>query len=148
MSPVPGTRWRVRLACSVRLRCLQACLVLALCLAVWLVVAPRWGRSAAVLVTVLTATGLVWRAGLDSRRRPDGLMLYPDGLLERLDGTAPWRSGRPLGLLQWPGMLALTVRYDDGGAETVLALSDALDAEAFRGLAAWARRHTRSHAVS
>lgn len=141
MEAVPGAGARVRLARSARLSWLQGGFVLAAAATAWLMTAPRLGPLAAGCAALLAAGWLAWRAGVERQRGPDGLILHPDGQLYRLAGTDLPRAGRTCGMLQGPGMLALDLYYDDGGTETVLALSDGLDAQAFRMLAAWGRRH-------
>ncbi len=143
MGLVPSAGVRVRLVRSVRLQWLQAGFMLAAIGAAWLIIAPRLGALAAGCGAAAIAAWLAWRAGIDSQRGPDCLILHEDGQVYRLAGTGLPRVGRPAGLLQWPGLLALDLQYDDGGAETVLALSDGLEAPAFRTLAAWGRRHAQ-----
>jgi hypothetical protein len=133
--------WRVDIARSVRLSGLCAAFAGVAAWAAWLTVAPRWGDAAGAAAALLLAAVLILQALRQAHRAPDGLALWPDGALERLQGAARPRLGRLAGLTQWPGVLALDVRYADGSAEAVVVLSDAVPADAYRRLAVWARCH-------
>jgi hypothetical protein len=133
--------WRVAIARSARLNGACAVFIGAAAYAAWLTVAPRWGGAAGMAAAFALAAGLLGQAVRRARSRPDGLALWPDGAIERLRGEARPRLGRLAGLTQWPGLLALDLRYADGSAEAVVVLSDAVSAEAYRRLAAWARSH-------
>jgi len=111
--------------------------------AIWLLVAPRLGEGLAVAAVVLAMFWLAWRAALASQQRPSALLAQGAGQLLVLDGTRQPRVRQLLGVVQWPGMLALQLMPTAGGTEALLVMSDALAPDQYCALAAWARRQQR-----
>ena len=132
---------RFRLVPSQRLKYLQAGFICAVASTVWLLAAPRLGDLLAVAMVGLAVSWLAWRAGVVSIRAPCGLIAQSAGSLSLIDGTRPLDTTQLDSLVQWPGMLVLSLAHGGGGRETVLVMSDSLSPAQFRALAAWSRRH-------
>jgi len=132
---------RFRLAPSQRLKYLQAGFICAVAGAIWLVAVPRLGGLPAAAVVALAVVWLAWRAGVASIQAPCGLIAQSAGSLSLIDGTRPLYATQLNGLVQWPGMLVLSLAHGSGGRETLLVMSDSLGPAQFRALAAWSRRH-------
>ena len=132
---------RFRLAPSQRLKYLQAGFICAVASTVWLLAAPRLGGLSAVALVGLAVLWLAWRAGVASIRAPCGLIAQSAGSVSLINGTRPRCAAQLDSLVQWPGMLVLSLAHGGGGREMVLVMSDSLDSAQFRALAAWGRRH-------
>jgi len=138
---------RFRLAPSQRLKYLQTGFICAVACAIWLLVAPRLGGLFAAAAVGLAVVWLAWRVGVASIQAPCGLIAQSAGSLSLIDGTRPLYATQLDGLVQWPGMLVLSLAHGSGGCETILVMSDSLDPAQFRALAAWSRRHAGRDAV-
>jgi len=133
---------RFRLAPSNRLKYLYAGFIFAVGCAAWLLVAPRLGSLPAALVAGMAVAWLAWRAGIAVTQAPCGLIAHAAGTVSLIDGTRPRHTTQLDGLVQWPGMLMLSLVHGAGGREMVLVMSDSLAPAQFRALAAWSRRQS------
>jgi hypothetical protein len=139
---------RFRLARSPRLKYIQAAFICAAGNAVWLVAAPRAGGAWAVGAAALTMFCLAWRVCLADLRAPCALVVQAAGGISLRSGTRVGRMTQLAGFVQWPGLLMLELASASGRGESVLVMSDALDPDQFRALAAWSRRHAGRAAAS
>jgi hypothetical protein len=138
---------RFRLACSKRLKYLQAGFICAAGSAIWLVAAPRLGVWFAAGTAGLTVVWLAWRVCLADLQAPCALVAQAAGDVSLRSGTRVARTLQLAGYVQWPGFLVLELAPATGRRESVLVMSDALDPTQFRALAAWGRRHGKRAAV-